>query len=77
MVYCDSSFKSGKGRGSAAPGYRHSHSGVLFSVGNDGYSWVSTVSGVNSMDLAFNMAGLGTSGTTSRAFGLPLRCLSE
>ncbi|WP_304709319.1 hypothetical protein [uncultured Rikenella sp.] len=47
------------------------------SVGLDGYSWASTVSGTNGMSLAFNVTELYPSGAYNRAYGFQLRCLSE
>ncbi len=60
-----------------APGYRHPTSGAPGGVGNDGYSWSSTVSGTNGMNLHFYVTGLNPSYALSRGFGLQLRCLSE
>ncbi|WP_304708826.1 hypothetical protein [uncultured Rikenella sp.] len=64
-----------------APGFRdagyYGRLGTLMSVGLDGYSWASTVSGTNGMSLAFNVTELYPSGAYNRAYGFQLRCLSE
>ncbi len=60
-----------------APGFRLSASGALNSVGYNGYSWASTVSGTNGMHLSFNVTWLYPSSAYYRAYGFPLRCLSE
>ena len=57
------------------PGYRHRDTGVLTSVGNNGYSWSSTVSSTNGMNLNFNYAGLNPSNANNRAYGFQVRCL--
>lgn len=58
-----------------APGYRNNPSGALGGVGNNGYSWASSVSGINGMNLWFNTTGLNPSNTNNRANGLQVRCL--
>ena len=62
-----------------APGYRNNASGALNNVGNNGYSWSSTVaaSGYNARTLGFNTQGLSPTNTNSRALGLQVRCLQE
>ncbi|WP_300601812.1 hypothetical protein [uncultured Rikenella sp.] len=60
-----------------APGYRHNLTGTQDNVGRNSCCWSSGVSGSTGRFLWFDMQGLGTSGTANRAFGLPLRCLSE
>ncbi len=60
---------------SCAPGYRHRDTGVLTSVGNNGYSWSSTVSGTNGVNLNFNTSWLNPSNTNNRAYGFQVRCL--
>ncbi|WP_297628192.1 hypothetical protein [uncultured Rikenella sp.] len=60
-----------------APGYRHRDTGALGNVGNYGYSWSSTVSGTNGMDLGFSVTWLYPSYADLRAYGFQLRCLSE
>ena len=62
--------------GNPAPGFRHHASGAPGSVGY-GYSWASTVSGTNGMNLNFRSQLLYTSRSDYRAYGLQLRCLSE
>ncbi|WP_299457633.1 hypothetical protein [uncultured Rikenella sp.] len=59
-----------------APGYRHRDTGALNNVGNNGYSWSSTVSGTNGMNLNFNVTWLNPSNANNRAYGFQLRCLS-
>lgn len=60
-----------------APGYRNNASGALNNVGNNGYSWSSTVaaSGYNAHNLNFNTQGLNPTNTNNRANGLQVRCL--
>ncbi len=64
-----------------APGYRdagnYGRLGDMNGVGNGGYSWASTVSGTNSMNLDFHVAQLYPSYVGSRGRGFQLRCLSE
>ncbi|WP_297624256.1 hypothetical protein [uncultured Rikenella sp.] len=60
-----------------APGYRGYDKGTWVSIGNDGCCWSSTSSSTNKIFLYFTMTGLNPSSAHSRAFGLPLRCLSE
>ncbi len=60
-----------------APGFRSNASGALSSVGTDGFSYSSSVSGSNGVYLAFTVAYLNPSNADSRAYGLQLRCLSE
>ncbi|WP_300728975.1 hypothetical protein [uncultured Rikenella sp.] len=63
--------------GSPAPGYRHPYSGTLYDIGNHGYSWSSTVSGIAGVFLIFSTQDFGPSNTNCRAYGFQLRCLSE
>ena len=60
-----------------APGYRWSISGVPGGVGNDGFSYSSSVSGILGMTMSFYVTWLGPSSADGRAYGLQLRCLSE
>ncbi|WP_294600972.1 hypothetical protein [uncultured Rikenella sp.] len=64
-----------------APGYRdagyYGRLGDLMSVGNDGYSWSSAVSGTYGVFLYFDAQYLNPSYVTFRSHGLQLRCLSE
>ncbi|WP_300727912.1 hypothetical protein [uncultured Rikenella sp.] len=46
-------------------------------VGNGGYSWASTVSGSNGMNLNFGVTWLNPSSAHNRGHGFQLRCLSE
>ena len=60
-----------------APGYRYHTSGELVSGGRSGYSWSSSASGSNGMDLDFGAAWLNPHGAPYRTYGFQLRCLSE
>ncbi|WP_299458470.1 hypothetical protein, partial [uncultured Rikenella sp.] len=60
-----------------APGYRSYGEGALWDVGNSGYSWASTVSGIGGMYIHFYAMDLHPSNATYLAHGLQLRCLSE
>ena len=62
---------------SLAPGYRYHTSGELVSGGRSGYSWSSSASGSNGMDLDFGAAWLNPHGAPYRTYGFQLRCLSE
>ncbi|WP_300727926.1 hypothetical protein [uncultured Rikenella sp.] len=62
---------------SPAPGFRGSASGALSYVGDYGYSWASTASGISGMYLHFYATELSPSHSANRAYGLQLRCLSE
>ena len=62
---------------SCAPGYRHRDTGALTNVGNNGYSWSSSVSSTNGRNLKFNSPWLNPSNTNNRAFGLQVRCLQH
>ncbi len=59
-----------------APGYRERANGGLSNVGNNGFSYSSSVSGSNGVYLNFNVTNLNPSNANSRAYGLQLRCLS-
>jgi len=60
-----------------APGYRERANGGLGHVGNHGFSYSSSVSGSNGVYLNFYVTYLNPSNANSRAYGFPLRCLSE
>ncbi len=60
-----------------APGSRTDGSGMLWSVGNGGYSWSSTESGTHARYLGFGTGGVNPQASTHRAYGLQLRCLQE
>lgn len=62
---------------SCAPGYRHRDTGALTAVGNNGYSWSSSVNGINGMNLNFNATGLNPSNSNNRAYGFQVRCLQH
>ncbi|WP_300728666.1 hypothetical protein [uncultured Rikenella sp.] len=66
-----------RGPSNTASGFRNSSSGALSNVGNDGFSYSSSVSGSNGVYLGFNVTYLNPSRANSRAYGLQLRCLSE
>ncbi|MDE5944579.1 MAG: hypothetical protein K2G93_03220 [Rikenella sp.] len=58
------------------PGYRHANYGTLYAVGNNGYSWASSVTtGTNAYNLNFNYGGINPNNNNNRANGLQLRCL--
>ena len=66
-----------------APGFRDAGStkgyGVLWNVGNNGYSWSSTIptgSGYAHL-LDFDYSWLNPQSSNYRAYGLQLRCLQE
>ena len=64
-----------------APGYRdfgrEGFEGVARSVGNNGYSWSSTVSGTNGFNLNFNSTWLDPSNAHNRGHGFQVRCLQH
>ena len=64
-----------------APGYRDfgrtGYEGVVWGIGNSGYSWTSAANGIRGMFLSFDATGLNPSDSHYRANGLQLRCLSE
>ena len=60
-----------------APGRRNSYSGAPVSVGHDGFSYSSSVSGNSGVYLGFYVTGLVPSSSNGRAYGFQLRCLSE
>ncbi|WP_300646603.1 hypothetical protein [uncultured Rikenella sp.] len=60
-----------------APGLRLYGEGALDLVGNYGFSYSSSVSGINGVYLDFYVTGLYPSDAYSRGYGLQLRCLSE
>ncbi len=59
-----------------APGYRERANGGLSNVGNNGFSYSSSVSGSNGVYLNFHVTNFNPSNANSRAYGLQLRCLS-
>ncbi len=61
--------------GTPAPGFRTDGSGMLWSVGSNGYSWSSTESGTRARYLDFGTGGISPQASTYRAYGLQLRCL--
>ncbi len=63
--------------GIPAPGVREKATGTPTEVGYGGYSWSSTVSGINGLDLNFYVTWLNPSTANSRGYGFQLRCLSE
>ncbi|WP_300681824.1 hypothetical protein [uncultured Rikenella sp.] len=60
-----------------APGFRERANGGLSSVGNNGFSYSSSVSGSNGVYLHFGVTYLHPSSAYRRGYGLQLRCLSE
>ncbi|WP_300729155.1 hypothetical protein [uncultured Rikenella sp.] len=59
-----------------APGFRNAHSGTTGLNGNRGYSWSSSVDDANGFRLYFSATWM-TNDANYRAYGFPLRCLSE
>ena len=59
------------------PGYRNRADGTLYNVGQNGYSWSSSVpaAGSNAYFLNFNNTGVNPQNSNSRANGLQVRCL--
>ncbi|WP_300829260.1 hypothetical protein [uncultured Rikenella sp.] len=70
----DPSFRVPSG---TAPGFRNSNSGVLGGVGNGGFSYSSSVSGIGGLNSNSYSQYLNTGNSDYRASGLQLRCLSE
>ncbi len=68
--------RSGR-RSGLSPGYRWYPDGALGGVGNNGYSWSSSVSGTNGMNLDFNATWLNPSNANNRAHGFQVRCLQH
>ncbi len=60
-----------------APGVRGYGSGLLWDVGNYGYSWSSSVAGTHAHYLGFGPTWLGPQNSSNRGYGLQLRCLQE
>ncbi|WP_297628347.1 hypothetical protein [uncultured Rikenella sp.] len=60
-----------------APGFRYYATGELGGVGNNGYSWSSTVRGNGGMDLNFLSQYISLNAANGFAHGFQLRCLSE
>ena len=62
-----------------APGYRDfgraGYEGVVREIGNNGFSWSSTVSGTNAFYLNFNSTNLNPSNANNRGHGFQVRCL--
>ncbi|WP_294599297.1 hypothetical protein [uncultured Rikenella sp.] len=63
--------------GNPAPGFRERANGELVSVGSNGFSYSSSVSGSNGVYLHFVVTYLNPSSAGYRAHGFQLRCLSE
>ncbi|WP_294598419.1 hypothetical protein [uncultured Rikenella sp.] len=60
-----------------APGFRHSTSGALYYIGNEGSVWSASVNGMGSVFLRFVMDAAQPSYSSNRGHGYQLRCLSE
>lgn len=58
-------------------GSRAGGEGMLWHVGNHGYSWSSTANGGESFRLGFNALGPFAEISHSRAYGLAVRCIQE
>ena len=63
------------------PGFRdagnYGRLGDLANVGGSGYSWSSTISSTNGMNLRLGVTWLYSSSADYRAYSFQLRCLSE
>ena len=62
------------------PGNRNNGAGTLYNVGQNGYSWSSSVPPAGELSnrayyLNFNNTGVNPQNTTNRANGLQVRCL--
>ena len=57
------------------PGLRHPYYGTLYNVGQNGYSYSSSVSGSNGLFLDFNNARVTPQNSNNRAYGFQVRCL--
>ncbi|MDE6500437.1 MAG: hypothetical protein K2K83_07020 [Rikenella sp.] len=53
------------------------YTGLLFGVGNFGYSWSTAVTETNVRFLSFSYSGISPENSTHRANALQLRCLQE
>ncbi|WP_297624190.1 hypothetical protein [uncultured Rikenella sp.] len=51
--------------------------GDLMHVGNNGFSYSSSVSGIKGVYLGFGTGSLNSDGADCRAYSFQLRCLSE
>ena len=60
-----------------APGFRRDDTGALLSVGNEGSVWSAAANGTYGVYLRFVVNAARPSNSDSRAYGFPLRCLSE
>ncbi|WP_300829104.1 hypothetical protein [uncultured Rikenella sp.] len=64
-----------------APGFRdageNGRLGALMGVGNDGNSWSVSATKGSSLTMYFYLHGLYSGYANLRAYGFPLRCLSE
>jgi uncharacterized protein (TIGR02145 family) len=60
-----------------ASGYRNSASGALGGSGSGGYAWSSAVTGADGYRLSFSSAGVNPLSNNARAYGFPVRCVSE
>lgn len=60
-----------------AGGMLHKGEKKAAAVGNSGFSWSSSVSGIYGLDLSFHSASLNPSHADSRARGFQVRCLQE
>lgn len=56
-------------------GTRTGGEGALWSVGGQGFSWSSSVSDINGVDLNFHATNLNPSNADRRAYGFQVRCL--
>ncbi|WP_304709339.1 hypothetical protein [uncultured Rikenella sp.] len=60
-----------------APGYRNTNAGAPVGVGNEGSVWSAATNGTYGVYLRFVVDAAQPSNSKYRAYGFPLRCLSE
>ncbi|MDR0412791.1 MAG: fibrobacter succinogenes major paralogous domain-containing protein, partial [Dysgonamonadaceae bacterium] len=62
-----------------AAGYRHRNGGMLNTVGEKGYYWSRTATGINSnsYDLFFSSESRNPAYTDNRSYGITVRCVSN
>ncbi len=68
---------SSRGGRGAAPGFRGHIYGVLYNVCLSGGGWSSSTNGIYGLFLYFHTQILNPGNSDGRAYGFPLRCLSE
>ncbi len=71
-------FSCGPGRWYySAPGFLSHGDGLLYQTGNYGYDWSSSVNSIGGRNLNFYTSNINPTYVGGRAYGFPLRCLSE